>query len=95
MQRVTAAMIVALALCSLPTSHRSAHRPPRSTLSLELSLLDPAIENGAGAAVILKIGINEREPSSFGSQSFADLTQYFESLRESVMELLFKSRHLA
>jgi hypothetical protein len=93
MQRVAAATIVALALCSPPAHRRSAG--PATLLSLELRLPNPAIGNGADVAVTFRIGSDEREPFSFVPRSIADLAQYLEAWRESVTELVYKSEHRA
>ncbi|MGP8226750.1 MAG: hypothetical protein ACLQGT_11435 [Terracidiphilus sp.] len=92
---MTAAMIMALALCSLPANHRSIAQHPMPTLRLELSVPTPAIEKDVSVAFVINLSLDETKPISAEKWSLAILTQSFESLRKSAMELLCKSRHMA
>ncbi len=95
MRRIKAIIFIALAWCFLSANHHAMAQLPSSTFSLELKVANPSLQNGADLVVIVKIGTHGTRTLPMGGWNLAALAQYFNSWRETAMEILLKKLHMA
>jgi aspartate aminotransferase-like enzyme len=95
MRRIKAIIFIALAWCFLSANNRAMAQAPSSTFSLELRVANPAVRNGADLVVIVRIGRYGTRALPMSEWNLAGLTQYFNSWRETAMEILLKKLHMA
>lgn len=95
MQRMKAAMIIALACCLLPANELAMARRPSSNFTLELRVTNPEVRSRSGVVVIVRIGIDGMRTLPTADWDSAGMARYFGFWRRTFMEMLFKSRHMA
>lgn len=95
MQRMKAAMIIALACCFLLANDLAMTRRPSSNFSLELRVTNPEVRSRSGVVLIVRIGIDGMRTLPTAEWDSADMAQDFEFWRQTFMEMLFKSLHMA
>lgn len=94
MQRMTAAMMIALAPCLFVTSNRAATPQPHSAFSIVLRIADSSPQSG-GSVVTIKFGAVESTVLSSVDDSGTDLSNCIETWREEARDALFKRLRMA
>lgn len=95
MQRMKAAMIIALTCCFLLANDLATARQPSSTFNLEFRMADPEVQSRSDVVVIVRIGMHGMRRLPTAQWDLADTTQYLGSWRETLMDLVFKKLHMA
>ncbi len=95
MQRMKAAMIIALTCCLLLANDLAMARRPSSTFSLEFRMADPEVQSKSDVVVIVRIGTHGMRRLPTGEWILAGTTQYLGFWWEAFMDLVFKKLHMA
>jgi hypothetical protein len=95
MRRIKAILLIALAWCFLSANNHAIAQPPGSTFSLEFKAANPAARDGIDLVVIVRIRMHATGTLPMSEWNLAGLAQYFNSWRETAMEILFKKLHMA